>query len=97
VIVDLAVETGGNVEGSELDREVTINGVHILGYPQMARRVPWAASQMLSSNLINFVKHFWDKESKQFQMRLDDDILKGCLITHQGEIRNERVRALAQG
>ncbi|MEZ5351312.1 MAG: NAD(P) transhydrogenase subunit alpha [Bryobacteraceae bacterium] len=95
VIVDLAVETGGNVEGSELDREVTIDGVHILGYSQMARRVPAAASQMLSSNLVNFVQHFWDKEAKAFQMRLDDDILKGCLITHQGEIRNEKVRDLA--
>jgi NAD(P) transhydrogenase subunit alpha len=96
VIVDLAVETGGNVEGSEFDRAVTIDGVHILGYPALARRVPQAASQMLSSNLVNFVSHFWGKESKAFDMKLDDEIMKGCLITHQGEIRNERVRNLAK-
>lgn len=95
VIVDLAVETGGNVEGSELDREVTVDGVQILGYAHMARRAAWSASQMLSSNLTNFVQHFWDKKGATFRLDLEDDILKGCLVTHAGEIRNARVRELA--
>ncbi|MEZ5400910.1 MAG: NAD(P) transhydrogenase subunit alpha [Bryobacteraceae bacterium] len=96
VIVDLAVETGGNVEGSEFDREVVLNGVRILGFPALARRVPQAASQMLSANMVNFLTHFWDKEKKTFQLRLDDEIMKGCLVTHEGEVRNERVRDLVK-
>lgn len=95
VIVDLAVETGGNVEGSVIDQEVTVDGVLIVGHSHMARRVPWPASEMLSSNLSHFLLHFWDKTAKTFQLNLDDDILKGCLVTHQGEIRNERVREIA--
>jgi NAD(P) transhydrogenase subunit alpha len=95
VIVDLAVETGGNVEGSMIDQEVELGGVHILGHSHMARRAAWPASQMLSSNLTNFVQHFWDKASASFRLDLEDEILKGCLVTHAGEIRNERVRELA--
>lgn len=95
VIVDLAVDTGGNVDGSEIDREVTLDGVHILGWAQPARHVPWSASQMLSNNLAAFVAHFWDAQSRAFQIRLEDDIMKGCLITHQGEIRHEKIRELA--
>lgn len=95
VIVDLAVETGGNVEGSVIDQEVTVDGVLIVGHSHMARRVPWPASEMLSSNLSHFLLHFWDKTAKTFQLNLNDDILKGCLVTHQGEIRNERVREIA--
>jgi NAD(P) transhydrogenase subunit alpha len=95
VIVDLAVETGGNVEGSVIDQEVELGGVQILGHSHMARRAAWPASQMLSSNLTNFVQHFWDKASASFRLDLEDEILKGCLVTHAGEIRNERVRELA--
>lgn len=95
VIVDLAVETGGNVEGSVADEEVCVDGVWIVGHSHMARRAAWPASQMLSSNLTNFVQHFWDKQAREFRLNLDDEILKGCLVTHAGEIRNERVRELA--
>lgn len=95
VVVDLAVETGGNVEGSVIDQEVELGGVHVLGHSHMARRAAWPASQMLSSNLTNFVQHFWDKASASFRLDLEDEILKGCLVTHAGEIRNERVRELA--
>jgi NAD(P) transhydrogenase subunit alpha len=95
VIVDLAVETGGNVEGSVIDQEVEINGVLIAGHSHMARRSAASASQMLSSNLTNFVQHFWDKSSASFQLNLDDEILRGCLVTHSGEIRHDKVRELA--
>jgi NAD(P) transhydrogenase subunit alpha len=96
VIVDLAVETGGNVEGSELDREVSRDGVLILGHSHLARRVAWSASQMLSSNLTHFVRHFWDRETASFRLKLEDEILQGCLVTHQGEIRNAKIRELAE-
>jgi NAD(P) transhydrogenase subunit alpha len=47
---------------------------------------------MLSSNLCNFVEHFWDKEAKNFRLDRDDEIIQGCLVTHEGEIVNEAIR-----
>lgn len=94
VVVDLAVETGGNVEASELGREVERHGVTIIGWPELQRRVPLAASQMFSSNLYNFVEHFWDKQSQPFVLNLDDEILRGCLVTHRGEIVHPTLQAV---
>ncbi len=92
LIVDLAIETGGNVEGAQLDQEVEVNGVRILGLSNLPGRVPVHASQMYSSNLGSFVEHFWDKESKSFRLDREDEIIKGCLVTHGGEIVHEMVR-----
>ncbi len=89
ILVDLAVETGGNVEGAVLNQEVDINGVRILGLENMAGRVPVVASQMYSANLYNFVDEFWDKEAKTMPLNLEDDIIQGCLITHDGKICRE--------
>jgi NAD(P) transhydrogenase subunit alpha len=89
VIVDMAVETGGNVEGSELDQVVEIEGVKIVGLGNLPGRVALTASQMYSSNLGNFVAHFWDKETHAFRLNLDDDIIKGALITHDGALFSE--------
>ena len=87
IIVDMAVESGGNVEGSKLNEEVTTtNGVRILGLGNLPGRVAFHASQMYSSNLCAFIEEFWDKEQKIFQLRLEDDILKSALITHNGKI-----------
>ena len=93
VVVDLAVETGGNVQASQLGKEVRRKGVLIVGLPELQRRVPVAASQMFSSNLYNLVEHFWDKEAKHLKLDRDDEIIQGCLITHGGEIVNETVKA----
>lgn len=84
VIVDLAVETGGNVEGSEADREVDVNGVTIVGIANMPGRVALDASRMYSSNLFNLVSEYWNKETKSFVLKLEDEIIKGCLLTHDG-------------
>ncbi len=89
IIVDLAVETGGNVEGAVLGQEVDVNGVRILGLENMAGRVPVHASQMYSANLYNLVEEFWNKELKTMELSLEDDIVQGCLITHEGQIRRE--------
>jgi NAD(P) transhydrogenase subunit alpha len=86
IVVDLAVEAGGNVEASQLGKEVDRKGVLIVGLPELQRRVPVPASQMFSSNLYNFVEHFWDKDAKRFVLDRDDPILRGCLITHAGKI-----------
>jgi NAD(P) transhydrogenase subunit alpha len=96
IVVDMAVESGGNVEGSRPDEEVIVNGVKILGYRNLAGRVPRAASAMYSSNLTNLVEHFWNRETKTFRLDPANEILKDCLITHGGSIINERIRSLAQ-
>lgn len=86
VVVDLAIETGGNVEGAELDKIVKKKGVKIIGLANMPARVAQNASLMYSNNLFNLLDEFWNKEKKQFDLNLDDDIIKGCLITHGGTI-----------
>ena len=95
IVVDMAVESGGNVECSRLDEEVIVNGVKVLGYRNLAGRVPRAASAMYSSNLANLVDHFWDRETKSFRLDPAHDILKDCLVTHDGVIVHERIRTLA--
>ena len=92
VIVDLAVESGGNVAGSVAGREVDVNGVHIIGLRNLPGSVAVNASQMFSSNLYNLVDEFWDKDEKRFNLNFEDEIIKGCVITHGGEIVNEMIR-----
>jgi NAD(P) transhydrogenase subunit alpha len=91
VIVDLAVEGGGNVAGSQIDQEVDVDGVRIIGLGNLPGRVAVHASQMFSSNLYNLVEEFWHAEEKRFDLDLDDEIIQGCVITHQGEIVNEMI------
>ena len=86
VVVDLAIETGGNVEGAVFDKVVEKKGVKIIGMANMPARVALNASLMYSNNLFNLLDEFWNKETKQFDLNLDDDIIKGCLITHGGAI-----------
>lgn len=97
IIVDLAIESGGNVEGAQPDQEVDINGVRVIAYANMPGRVPVHASQMFSSNLANFVEHFWDKEKKAFSLRLEDEIIKGCLVTHGGQVVHPLIKPLVEG
>jgi NAD(P) transhydrogenase subunit alpha len=91
VIVDLAVEGGGNVAGSQIDQEVEVEGVRIIGLGNLPGRVAVHASQMFSSNLYNLVEEFWNAEEKRFDMNFEDEIIKGCVITHQGEIVNQMI------
>ena len=94
VIVDMAAETGGNVEGSVAGREVVVNGVTIIGQGNWANFVSRDASQMYSSNLLNMVSEYWDQENKTFVLDRENDIIQGCLITHGGAIVNETIKNL---
>ena len=91
VIVDMAVESGGNVEGSRLGEEVLINGVRVIGLRNLPGRVAAHASQMYAQNLLNLLETFWDKESSSLKLDLGHDILKSCVITHGGSVVNERI------
>ncbi len=91
VIVDLAVESGGNVAGSQVGREVEVNGVRIIGLANLPGQVAVNASQMFSSNLYNLVEDSWNTDEKRFELNFEDEIIKGCLITHGGKIVNEMI------
>ncbi len=93
IVVDLAAETGGNVEGGRMDEEVvTENGVRIIGHAKLECMVPRHASQMLAANVTAFLEHFWDEEAKTLNLDLEDEIMQGCLITHDGVIVHERFK-----
>ena len=88
VIVDLAADGGGNCELSRPGRTVIEHGVKIVAPVNIAATVPTDASVLWSRNLFNFLTAFW--KDKAFKLDLNDDILKGCLITHEGRVVHER-------
>ena len=90
-VVDLAVESGGNVEGVVADQITNVNGVQVIGIANLPGRVANHASQVYSANLVNLIEEFWDKEAKSFKLKREDDIIKGALVTCDGSIVNERV------
>jgi NAD(P) transhydrogenase subunit alpha len=93
IIVDLAAEGGGNVEGTVADQEVvTDNGVRIIGWSSLECRVPRHASQMFAANMFNLIEHFWDTEAKTFPLKTADEIIQGCMLTHDGQIVHERFK-----
>ena len=92
VVVDTAVETGGNVECATSENVADVGGVKILRLANLPSRVAANASEMYSSNLGAFIEHFWDKEAKAFRLDLMNDILRASVITHGGEICNETIR-----
>ena len=93
IIVDMAVKTGGNVEGSSPDEDVILdNGVMIISGDSLERAVPKDASNMFSGNIYAFLEHFWDDENKTFNLDPDDEIIKGCLITSDRKIVHERFK-----
>lgn len=91
VVVDLAVESGGNVEGVVADQIIERKGVKIVGIASLPGRVPVHASQMYSSNVTALLTEFWDKETQALKLNLDDDILKSCVVTHGGRIVNDKL------
>ena len=94
VIVDMAVESGGNVEGSRADETVIEGGVSIVGVSNLPSNVSKDASQMYSSNLFNLLTEYWNEEEKKLELDLEDDILKGCVLSHGGSVVNETIKNL---
>ena len=94
VVVDMAVSTGGNVEGSMADEYVFENGVTIIGMSNLPGEVAKDASQVYGANLFNMIEEYWDIENKILNFDLSDDVLKGCVVTHEGQIVNELVKTM---
>jgi NAD(P) transhydrogenase subunit alpha len=93
VIVDLAAEAGGNVEGTVSGQSVVKHGVTIIGAANLARTLAADASGLFARNLYNFLSAFWDKEQGRPVLPDDDEIVKAIRLTQGGEVVNERLSA----
>ena len=92
VIVDMAVSSGGNVEGSKNGETVEINGVKIIGNENLPGEVPTHSSQVYANNVFNLIDEFWNDDNASFNFDLEDEILSNCLVTHQGNYINSSVK-----
>ncbi len=92
VIVDLAVESGGNVEGAKLGEVVTTdNGVTIIGHANVPARLARDASALYARNLFNFLSPFIDKETGDLNIDWEDDVVTGTLVTKDGKVVHPRL------
>ena len=92
VIVDMAVGTGGNVEGSVPDENLELNGITIVGNTNLPGEIAIHASQVYSANIFNLIDEFWDQKNSILEITTSDEILSGCLVTHKGEFVNSMVK-----
>jgi NAD(P) transhydrogenase subunit alpha len=90
VIVDMAAGSGGNVAASKPDEVVEFSGVHIYGPTNLPAQIPHDASRMYARNLVALLERTRDDDS--FRIDLDDEIIGGTTITHQGEVIHPRTR-----
>jgi NAD(P) transhydrogenase subunit alpha len=95
VLVDLAVESGGNIEGSRPGEVVEADGVKIVGHRNMASRVAPAASILYAKNLLNFLGLLIDAKSKDLKIDTSDDLVKGTLLTRDGQVVHQAFQPAA--
>jgi NAD(P) transhydrogenase subunit alpha len=93
VVVDLAAEAGGNVEGTVAGKSVQKHGVTIIGASNLARSLGADASALFSRNLYNFLSAFWDKDKNAPELPDDDEIVKAIRLTRDGKVVSERLAA----
>ena len=91
VIVDLAAEHGGNVEGSVAGKVVEKHGVKIIGASNIAAMMAADSSALFSRNLYNFLSAYWDEEAKRPVLPDDDEVTIGIRLTKDGKVVNERL------
>jgi NAD(P) transhydrogenase subunit alpha len=86
VLVDLAVERGGNVEGAKANEVADINGVKIVGYTNLAGKVAASASSLYARNLFSFIETLYDKAAKSLAVKWDDELVKATALTKDGAV-----------
>jgi NAD(P) transhydrogenase subunit alpha len=86
VLIDLAVERGGNVEGVDLNKVVETGGVKIVGLANGAGRLAASASALYAKNLLTFLETMIDKKEKKLAVNWDDELIKATLLTHDGAV-----------
>ena len=94
VIVDMAVGTGGNVEGSVPNETIDLNGVKIVGNTNLPGELPYHSSQVYSSNIFNLIDEFWSEEEKHLNIDITDEILSTCLVSHEKEYINKTIKEI---
>jgi NAD(P) transhydrogenase subunit alpha len=92
VVLDMAVEFGGNCEVSEMGKIVKKYGVSIIGEPNLPSLVPTHSSEMYAKNLLNLLAYI-SKDGK-VELNLENEIVKGALITYSGEVVHQRIKEL---
>lgn len=92
VIVDLAVEQGGNVAGSKAGEVINVGGVSIVGHINVPSRLATDASALYAKNLLNFMELLIDDEAKALSVDWDDEIVKGTLVSKDGNIVHEALK-----
>ncbi|HJS41478.1 MAG TPA: NAD(P)(+) transhydrogenase (Re/Si-specific) subunit alpha, partial [Sphingomicrobium sp.] len=80
IVVDLAAEAGGNVEGVQAGKSVVRHGVTIIGAVQLARTLAADSSALFARNLYNFLSAFWDKEAAKVVLPEDDEIVRALRV-----------------
>src|SRR3954464_3096363 len=93
VIVDMAADAGGNVEGTVAGETVQRHGVTVIGATNLARSLAADASALFARNLYNFVSAFWDKDQNKPVLPDDDELVRGIRLTHGGKVLHERLTA----
>ncbi|AGB72450.1 MULTISPECIES: Re/Si-specific NAD(P)(+) transhydrogenase subunit alpha [Rhizobium] len=88
VAVDLAVERGGNIEGAEYGKVAEVEGVRVVGYPNMAGRIAASASALYAKNLVTFLETMVDKDTKSLAVNRTDELIKATMLTDGGEVVN---------
>ncbi|MEO1045203.1 MAG: NAD(P) transhydrogenase subunit alpha [Pseudomonadota bacterium] len=91
VIVDLAAEQGGNVEGAVAGETVVKHGVTIIGARNITSSLPADASALFARNIFNFFSAFWDKDANAPVFPEDDEIVQGITVTQDGKVVHERL------
>jgi NAD(P) transhydrogenase subunit alpha len=87
IVIDLAADSGGNCEATVPGETITTgNGVIVIGHRNWPSRIAVAASQLYARNLLTFLTTFWDKDSKTLKLVETDDIIKGVMLTRNGQI-----------
>ena len=95
VIVDLAAGSGGNVEGVQVDKEILMDGVYVVGIDNLPGEVAVNASEMFASNLVNLFTHLWDAGGGALKLGEEeggDEIARGCLVTFGGDVVHPQIR-----
>ncbi len=93
VIIDLASATGGNTPFTKNNETVVHHGVSIIGNSNLQSTMPSDASKLYGKNILNFMQLIIDKENN-INLNWEDDLVKGCCMAHDGEVKNELIKSL---
>ncbi len=89
IVVDMAAQNGGNVEGSVAGEVTDIDGVTVIGTGHWPEQVATASTDMYANNLFNLIEQFYRTDNSEIAIDFEDDITRGCVITHEGKVTND--------